>query len=452
MDKRVEVPVGVKAAEAPLGVWGSYRAARRNVLELIPASAFHEKIVTGGPHTKMVMLMDPDGIERVLKGAADDYPRSQSGLRMMKPRRGDNIVSASGPLWRAHRKAMSPMFQPRALAAYTKTMTHAAQVASNQVAEAGTSAFDIFPMVMGATRDVICDLALSGDETLDRDKLTDAIDGALATVTRYSLMDLLRVPIWVPRPGSILNRSRAQLDKMADQIADARRRRGPCDPPDMLDALLMSEARGDDGGITRLDLRNDIIALLFAGHETTALAIGWSIYLLALHQDVQEEVASVCAGVLGDRAAVGEDVAALPIMRQVVDEAMRLYPPAAVLGRMAAVDDELAGIPVAAGTTILIAAYALHRHRALWDEPDRFDPTRFRPDAKDKRHRYQFIPFGAGPRICVGTEFAYTEAVIILATLFARYRFTLAPGFKPFPRMWFTLRPATGVQVIAQRR
>jgi cytochrome P450 len=249
-----------------------------------------------------------------------------------------------------------------------------------------------------------------------------------------------------------MNRSRARLDRMTEAVVAHRCSRGPGEPPDLLDALLAAEDDGSGGGMSPVEIRNNVIALLFAGHETTALALAWAIYLLSVDPLVQDRGAEVSREVLADRPATADDLPRLSGVRRIVEESLRLYPPAAVLSRRAEKDDVLAGHRVAAGVNILVLVYALHRHRDFWSHPDEFDPDRFTEDARAERPRFSYLPFGAGPRICVGAEFALMEATIILSTLLARWRFELAPGFRPEPRMWFTLRPANGILVTARRR
>ena len=177
------------------------------------------------------------------------------------------------------------------------------------------------------------------------------------------------------------------------------------------------------------------------GHETTALTLAWALYLMAFAPDIQEAAAEEARRALGDRAATAADLGALPLTMRIVNETLRLYPPAAFLSRTAQARDTLCGRQINPGDTVMMPIYALHRHHLLWDRPDAFDPDRFlsAPD------RYAFLPFGAGPRICIGASFALQEAVIILSTLLARFRFARVPGREPQPRMILTLRPEGGV-------
>lgn len=446
---RAPRPIGVPAPAAPLGFWASYRTARRNVLELIPAPAYREPVLAGGgPRRGWIMLMDPDAIETVLRTREADFPKSPILKRLMTPREGGNLIVAEGADWRRQRRALSPAFAPRALAASAPAMTRAAEAASVRLAAAGRAPLDVHPVMVTATCDVICDVALSGRETVDRAALARSVNRYIATVGRLSLLDLLRAPRWIPRPGALLY-GRDRMDARVDAIVAARRARGPSDPPDLLD--LMIEAAGPAPDRAALvEVRNNLNGFLFAGHETTALALTWALYLLAIDPGVQDRARSIARDALGDRAAGHADLPALGYHRRIVEEALRLYPPAGLLTRGVTAETTLAGRPVRPGTSVIIPVYALHRHALLWDAPDAFDPDRFTLEAAAARHRFAYLPFGGGPRVCIGAAFALMEAQIILATLLARFRLALPPGFVPDPRMWFTLRPGTGMPLLIE--
>jgi cytochrome P450 len=205
--------------------------------------------------------------------------------------------------------------------------------------------------------------------------------------------------------------------------------------------------------MTTDELRDNLLTFIVAGHETTALTLSWALYLCAFDPEVQAAARAEAQGVLGGgqggRAATAADVAALPLVRRIVDEALRMYPPAAFLSRTAQAPDELCGREVRAGDTVILPIYALHRHRKLWQNPDAFDPARF----ADPRAvpRFHYLPFGDGPRVCIGASFALQEAVIILSTLLARFRFSPVPGREPKPVMILTLRPEGGVWLMVER-
>ncbi len=237
--------------------------------------------------------------------------------------------------------------------------------------------------------------------------------------------------------------------RLADRAIDERRAEGAKTPPDLLDLLLAGADPETGRTMTTDELRDNLLTFIVAGHETTALTLSWALYLCAFDPAVQQAARAEAQSVLGDRAATAADVAALPLTRRIVDEALRMYPPAAFLSRTAMAEDELCGREVRRGDTVILPIYALHRHHALWENPDAFDPARF-ADPKAVP-RFHYLPFGDGPRICIGASFALQEAVIILATLLARFRFAPVPGREPKPVMILTLRPEGGVWLMVDR-
>ena len=369
------VPVGVTAPEKPLGLLASYRTARRNVLELIPAAAYRTPILRGEGRARWIMLMDPTALQHVLLTREADYPKSAILLRLITPRQGTNLIISTGEDWHRQRAAVAPAFTPRALATTSAAITDVAASLAQDLDSAAGETVDVFPKLVDATCDVICDVALSGRDSVDRDALTDAVNTYVATVGRISILDILGVPNWVPRPHSVTDRSRRRMDDMADEIIAQRRARGPSDPPDMLDLLI-----GSDHALDRLEIRNNLMGFLFAGHETTALSLTWALYLLAFDPAVQERAQAEVDGVLGGRAATWEDLANLGYVRQVSEEALRLYPPAGFLTRTAARDDVIAGHAVRKGDTVILPIYAMHRTEGLWENPHAFAPDRIAPE------------------------------------------------------------------------
>ena len=197
------------------------------------------------------------------------------------------------------------------------------------------------------------------------------------------------------------------------------------------------------------ELRDNLLTFIVAGHETTALSLAWALYLCGIDPAIQDRARAEAKAALGDRAATVADLPALLLCRQIVDEALRMYPPAAFLSRTARAKDRLCGRDVLPGDTVMLPIYALHRNHLLWPDPHRFDPDRFAGDAA--YGRFAYLPFGGGPRICIGASFALQEAVIILATLLARFRFTRVPGRDPRPVLILTLRPEGGVWLSVER-
>ncbi|MGA1614447.1 MAG: cytochrome P450, partial [Lutimaribacter sp.] len=215
-----------------------------------------------------------------------------------------------------------------------------------------------------------------------------------------------------------------------------------------LDLLLSAEDPKTGRRMTTEEIRDNLLTFIVAGHETTALTLAWSFYLCAFAPDVQDRARAEAQSVLQGRAATAKDLPNLPYIRQIIDEALRLYPPAGIISRTAQRHDTLCGRQVLPGDTVMVPIYALHRNHLLWENPDQFNPDRFAQ--RKSIDRYAYLPFGDGPRICIGASFALQEAVIILATLLSRFRFTPVPGRNPDPVMILTLRPQGGVWLMAE--
>ncbi|MFN3936522.1 MAG: cytochrome P450 [Gemmobacter sp.] len=444
------LPVRVPLATRPLGILGTLRAGRRNVLELIPELATRQPMVSGRTGKRWHMVMDPDALRRVLRDRVEEYPKSDVTKLILTPAIGRSLFIAEGEDWLWQRRTAAPVFSQRNVAALAPVMTAAAERAADRIAAGAGRAVDVHDAMVTATFEVISDVTFSGGPAFDRDAVHRAIEAYIAQTAKVSLLDILGLPGWVPRPARLVSGAALrEMKRVADGAIETRRRDGAPGVPDLLDLLMAGSDPKSGRQMTTDELRDNLLTFIVAGHETTALTLAWALYLCAFDQDVQDRARHEAQGLLGARAATADDIARLPLVRRIVDEALRLYPPAAFLARTARAADTLGGREVRPGDTIILPIYALHRHRLLWPEPDRFDPDRFR-DPKAIR-RFAYLPFGDGPRICIGANFAIQEAVIILATLLARFRFGLVRGRDPQPVMILTLRPEGGVWLEVER-
>ena len=443
-------PARVPLTNVPLGVLGSLRAGRRNVLELIPEIATRAPIISGRTGKRWHMVMAPEALRRILRENVDNYPKSLVTKLILEPAIGESLFIAEGAEWMWQRRTAAPVFSHRNVAALGPVMTAAAERSSARIAAAEGRAANLFDEMVTATFEVISDVTFSGDEGFDRAAVHAAIESYIGQTAKVSLLDILGAPRWVPRPGRLIaGRAMGDMKHLADGAIDRRRVGGPRPVPDLLDLLLEGEDPKSGRRMTTAELRDNLLTFIVAGHETTALTLSWALYLCAFDQSVQDAARAEAQAVLGDRAATSADIAHLPLARRIVDETLRLYPPAAFLSRTAQAADTLLGREIRPGDTVILPIYALHRHHALWHEPDRFDPDRFAdPKAIE---RFSYLPFGDGPRICIGANFAVQEAVIILATLLSRFRFALVPGKAPRPVMILTLRPEGGVWLGVER-
>ena len=444
------LPVRVALATEPLGILGTLRAGRRNVLELIPEIATHAPIISNSRGKRWHMVMDPDALRRILRDRLEDYPKSDVTKLILGPGIGQSLFIAEGQEWLWQRRTAAPVFSHRNVANLAPVMTAAAERASARFATAIGRAADAFDEMVTATFEVISDVTFSGGDGFDRDAVHRAIDAYISQTAKVSLLDVIGAPPWVPRPSRMVAGSGLRdMKRVADQAIARRRASGSPGIPDLLDLLMAGEDPKSGRKMTTEEIRDNLLTFIVAGHETTALTLSWALYLCAFDPAVQDAARAEAQALLGPRAATADDVPRLPYIRQVIDETLRLYPPAAFLSRSAQRADELCGREVRRGDTVILPIYALHRHKKLWSDPDRFDPARFAPG--HQTDRFAFLPFGDGPRICIGANFAIQEAVIILATLLSRFRFAPIPGKAPKPVMILTLRPEGGVWLKVDR-
>ncbi|MDO6584132.1 cytochrome P450 [Salipiger sp. 1_MG-2023] len=443
------LPPKITPPGKPLGILPSLRAARRNVLGIIPAIAYTQPIVTGttGP-ARWHMVQGPEGMKHVFQTNVGNYPKSEVMIRMLRPAVGNSLFTSEGAAWRWQRRAIAPVFAARHVEALAPVMTATAERAAQRLASAGEA--ELVKEMLSATFDVICDVALSGREYFDAEEYGAAITRYFLTVGRASLLDFLEVPPWVPRPGEFFGRGAVKtMHRMVAAAIAERRKTGAGAQDDLLDHMLNAIDPQSGRTMSPQELLHNMQFFIVAGHETTALAISWALYLLANDPDSQDRARSEAQSVLGGRAAGAGDLAAMPFIEQVLDETMRLYPPVGFLARNVLDKDRIYDRDIRAGETVFLNIWAMQRHEQYWTNPDAFDPDRFAPEAKAGRERYLHLPFGAGPRICVGANFAMMQAQILLATLLSRFVF--APkGPPPEPVMHMTVRPEPGISLTIQ--
>ncbi|MCY4151987.1 MAG: cytochrome P450 [Aestuariivita sp.] len=449
--KQQQYPVAVPLVTQPWGIWRTLQAVRRNVLSIIPEIATRQPIVSGKMVRRWHMVMDPDALRQILLENLSNYPKSEVTKNLLEPAIGESLFIAEGDQWRWQRRTAAPVFSSRNVQNLAPVMSKAADRCANRIADmAGKRAINLHDEMITTTFDVIADVTFSGDGSFQRDRVHAAIEAYIAQAAKVSVFDILAFPNWFPRPARLVSElSLKETKSIADKVINERRLQKPSGVPDLLDLLLVGEDPKTSRKMNTAELRENLLTFIVAGHETTALSLSWALYLCAFNLDVQDRARHEVQSVLGaDRTASAADVEKLPFIRQIIDEALRLYPPAGMISRTALADDVLCGRKIRPGDMIILPIYALHRNHLLWRDPDAFRPDRF-TDRKSVR-RYAYLPFGDGPRICIGASFALQEAIIILATLLARFRFSLVAGRNPEPIMILTLRPSGGVWLTAE--
>ncbi|MFI6066637.1 cytochrome P450 [Micromonospora sp. NPDC051227] len=391
----------------------------------------------------------PDHAKHVL---ADNNANYEKGIGLVHARRalGDGLLTSEGELWRKQRRVIQPAFQNRRLADYAGVVgEEAAGLVRRLSGRIGGAPVDVLEEMTALT------LGVLGRTLLDSDLSSFAdVDDSFAAVqdqAMFELTTLSAVPTWVPLPRQLrFRRARRHLQRVVDSLVESRG--GEADESDdVLSRLIVSTRAEADPRVGRQRLRDELVTLLLAGHETTASTLGWSLYLIDRHPEVARRLREEAREVLGDRLPVYDDLHRLTYTATVVQEAIRLYPPVWILPRKAREDDEVGGFHVPAGADILVCPYTLHRHPRFWPEPERFDPDRFGSGHGAERPRYAYIPFGAGPRFCVGSNLGMMEAVFVLAMVMRELRLVVPPGQRVRPEPMLSLRIHGGLPMAVRR-
>ncbi|HEX4113329.1 MAG TPA: cytochrome P450 [Stellaceae bacterium] len=438
-----------------LGLFAMMRTIRDSSIATYPRDAYERDFLDRSflwAHAYIVNA--PEGIKHVLLDNAENYIKTRLARRLLEPGIGQGLLTSEGEAWKRHRRIMAPSFDPRSVASYAPLMV--------EHTEAMLAQWDLLPdgatltadqAMMRLTLDIIAQAMFSSD-TEDIANLVATGAERYQTEVRPTLFDLLPLPRWLPRLADLKHPERifSEFDRKIDRMMAERRRTGASERHDLLARLLAARDEETGTGLSTKEIRDEIITIFMAGHETTSLALTWTLYLLSQHPVIEAKLHRELNEVLGGRAPRAEDVPQLRYARMVIDEALRLYPPAHTLSREAIDADEVSGHRIPAGATIYIVPWLVHRHRSLWEQPNRFDPERFAPERSANRPRFAYIPFGAGPRICIGAAFATTEAILILATIAQRYRLRLQPGHTVEPRGLITLRTRNGMAMVLERR
>jgi cytochrome P450 len=446
-------PPAPKPRERALGVFALLRALATNPLEAWTVAHFQQPLVAGGlPFARVVVVSEPGAIRRVLLENADNYQKDWMQKRILSAGLADGLLNAEGRRWRIQRRALAPLFARRSVNSFAPEMMQAAQAMIARLCGQCGETVDVMAEVTRLTLSVLERTIFSDGIGADREDVRIAMQRYFEVASRVDPFDILNLPDFVPRPTRLPVRASLKFfEETIDNIIAARRQRLEENPDalprDLLTLLLDARDPETCEGLTEVEVRANVLTFIAAGHETTANCLTWSLYLLSQSPEWRERVRAEAA-----RELQNDDVTTvadrLPVIRAVIDEANRLYPPISAISRVALAPDTLAGEEIAAGTMVVIAPYVLHRHRALWTCPDQFDPSRFLPGEREKVDRFAYIPFGMGPRLCIGSPFALQEASIALALMAMNFDWRLASGHTVRPMQKMTLRPDGGMPMI----
>jgi len=448
-------PAPVPRAE-PLGPLALLKALRNNPLETWTQAHFEQPIVTGGLLIgEVAVVSDPASIRRVLLENVGNYQKDSLQRRMLSAVLRDGLLTAEGEQWRVQRRTLAPLFAKRCVMSFAPAMARAADALVARWQGRGEGVLDVAAEVTQLTLDVLERTIFSDGLGGDREDVRTAMRTYFDTIGRIDPFDVLGLPDFVPRLGRRRVRPALRFfDAAVDAIIGTRRARLERDrsgvPRDILTLLLEAQDPETGRGLSEAEVRANVITFIAAGHETTANAITWSLFLLSQSPHWRERVAAEAEREM--RCPSERLAERLPETRAVVEEAIRLYPPLVAISRQANGPDELAGHPIRRGAMVVIAPYVLHRHRLLWERPDIFDPERFLGPARDRIDRYAYLPFGAGPRGCIGSAFALQEATIVVASIARNFEFRVPPDHAVWPVHRVTLRPQDGLPMVVKSR
>ncbi|MGH3243508.1 MAG: cytochrome P450 [Spirillospora sp.] len=407
------------------------------------AAAQGDAVRIGFGARELYFFNHPDYAKHVL---ADNSGNYHKGVGLVQARRalGDGLLTSEGDLWRMQRKTVQPAFQHKRISRQSDAIVaEGAKLVARLKAHAGGEPVNVVSEMTDLT------LGVLGQTLLDTDlsaysSIGEAFE-AVQDQAMFEMVTLGMVPLWAPLPKQRrFRRARRELDRIVGHMVTEHGGRAE-DGDDVLSRLIVSTRKETDPAVGRRRMRDELVTLLLAGHETTASTLGWSFYLLDRHPEVLERLREEVTSVLGDRMPVLEDLNELLYTGMVIQEAMRLYPPVWLLSRVAQAEDEVGDYHVPAGADVLVSPYTMHRHPKFWTDPDRFDPDRFDPAHPETRPRYAHIPFGAGPRFCVGNHLGMMEATFVLAMVVRELRLSKVPGHRVVPEAMLSLRLGGGL-------
>lgn len=399
-----------------------------------------------------IQVNSPEGVQHVLQANNHNYDKKARGFEPLRDLIGNGLLLSDGDFWLKQRRLMQPVFHRQKIQAFMDMMSEetAAMLSRWERNAASGEPLNIQQDMMRLTLSVITRALFQervGDESGRVGKnLTILLEDA---VYRFDHPFYPSRSIPTPR-NRRYRQAKTELYAVIDSLVD--HRRGSVGKySDLLDLLMLARDEETGEGMSAEQLRYELVTLFIAGHETTALALSWAFYLLAQHPEARARLQAEAAQVLAGRIPTADDLANLKYTRMVLDETMRLYPPAWLTNRRAIGADEIEGYAIPAGAELTVSPYATHHDASLWPEPFKFDPERFTSERSTGRHRYAYFPFGGGPRQCIGNNFALMEAQLILAAITQHYFLDLVPGKPVVTEALITLRPKDGPWMTVQR-
>ncbi|MCH2252370.1 MAG: cytochrome P450 [Vicinamibacterales bacterium] len=432
------------AASGPLG---SLTRFRRDPLDLL-MSGFRElgDVVRFRLFTRdLVLVAHPNDVRRVLQEHTGNYNKQTRGFEVLRAFLRKGLLTSEGDHWLRQRRIAQPAFHRTRIAGFGGTMAQAAsEMVDRWLAASAPDVVDVTAEMMRLTLRIVGEALLSTDVSHEADRVGQALNITLRQANN-AIGRIVPLPEWWPTPAR--RRVRAAMRTLDDVILEiiAGRRAGDSDPDDLLSMLMQARDEDTGEGMSDAQLRDEVMTVFLAGQETTAIALGWTWYLLSQHEAVRQRLHTEVDTVLSGRTPTAADLPRLGYVERVVKESMRLYPPAWVISRCAIEDDIIGGYRIPAGSIVLVSPYVTHRHPRFWANPEGFDPSCFETAREADRPPFTYFPFGGGPRQCIGNSFAMMELVLVVTTIAQRCELDRLPGEGVGTSPSITLRAATPI-------
>jgi len=408
-------------------------------------------------HTRLLfwptfLVFHPDGVRHVLQEHHQNYDRNLFLYKGLQPFFGEGLATSSGPSWLQHRRLMQPAFHRSRLAALGTLMTEAIRdmLTGWQTAAEQEQPLEVGQEMLRLTLRILGQALFRVDLSDETDAIGQAFTELLTLLGEYVYLPF--PPLNVPTPRNRrMQAGLRSLNAVVQRLIEEHRKPQKAQH-DLLSLLLEALDAESRHGLSDRQVRDEVFTLLFAGHETTANALTWALYLLSHHPAVQQRLQAEVDTVLAGQTPTVEHLGALPYTRMVLEETLRLYPPGATIPRRAIASDHIGGFAIPTNSLVFLTPYITHRHPDFWERPEVFDPERFTPERVAARHRYAYFPFGGGPHLCIGQHFALMEAQLALAMIAQRYQLRLVPGQRIEPQVMVTIRPLSDVKMTLHRR
>ncbi|WP_371224868.1 cytochrome P450 [Roseovarius sp. 2305UL8-3] len=426
-------PIAAKLAVKPVGLLEFARLAGRNMLEVIPAETVQQTYFRGP--LNIHYICDPAIITEMLVGAGRRFPKAKFTKDIIGSAVGNGLILSEGEKWKSQRRRYSPLFAARNLPMLAQHFAETGIEVATSLAD-GHGRVDVTQMAPASTLTNISRVIFSGNEEVSAEAIRTGLKSYFEYISSISLFSLMGLPKWIPRKKWLESKKPVtDMRTLARQVIEKRREESRPIPLDFLDLMIAALEEDFEDIDTTVD---NLLTFVVAGHETSANALAWGYYLLALNPDVQSTIRDEVRAINSHAPITYDDVQKMTLLRAHIRETLRLYPSAAFFARDAAETLTIKGITFKKGDALFYPVYSLHRNHQLWEEPDEYRIDRF---LNTTYPRGQFIPFGDGPRVCIGAQYAETEIMVLMASVLRKIEFSLTDAPIPRPVLTFTMRP-----------